>query len=132
MKIRRKKKISRNDWPQIDFVTFRFCSLHLIFVNMQNYDFHCNIFIYVYYALHTSKMYYVLMSLPHQLALSVSIFSLMLSMYMHHTDTIVWAIFNLVPQEKTQCICYLSLVLDSFLALHKPHLLSCHIHACVV
>lgn len=56
---------------------------------MQKYDFHWDIFIYVYYALHTLTMYCVLTSLVSQLVLSVPIFSLMLSMYVHYTDTIV-------------------------------------------
>lgn len=71
------KNISRNEWPQIDFVTFSFSlSLYLIFVDMQKYDFHWNIFIYVYYALHTLTMHCVLTSLVYQLVLSVPLCSL--------------------------------------------------------
>lgn len=102
----RQKKISKNGWLQIDFITFCVFSLYLIIANMQSYDFYYNIYIYmcVYVCimlLHTLKMCDVLMSLPYQLVLSVPIFSLMLSMYMHHTDTIVRVIFNLGPQEET-------------------------------
>lgn len=56
---------------------------------MQKYDFHWDIFIYVHYVLHTLTMYCVLTSLVYQLVLSVPIFSLMLSMYVHYTDAIV-------------------------------------------
>lgn len=54
-------------------------------------------------------MYHVLTSPVYQLVLSVPMFSLMLSMYMHYTEAVVWVIFNLVPPEETWCVCYLTL-----------------------
>lgn len=120
-----RKNISKNGWLQIDFVTFCVFSLYLIIANMQSYDFHCNIYLCVYVCimlLHTLKMCDVRMSLPYQLVLSVPIFSLMLSMYMHHTDTIVRVIFTLGPQEETRCIYYLTLYPSppSFRLLFRP------------